>query len=342
MKIKKGVFILLTVISLGLIAGCSSKNKSEDSTVRVAFFANLTHSQALIGKEQGVFQQALGEGNKVIWKQFNSGSSELEALLAGEVDIGYIGPSPAINGYVKSKGEIQIISGAADAGAILVSRKGLLIRDIKELSDKKIAIPQYGNTQDLSLRNLIQEAGLKDKTKGGTVDIVQANNSDIKTLLDQGEIDAALVPEPWGARLVKEIGANVVLDFDKVWRDGKYSTTVLVVRKEYLRDHPDVVEKFLRTHIKLTDYINENQDEAKKLVNKQIVDLTKQSLPDDVLDASFRRLTITNNPESEAINDMVQLSVKAGYIRQQPNIDNLLNLDLLNKVLQEKEQQQIQ
>lgn len=338
MKIKRVAVVLSMLVTLGVFVGCSPKKTNDNSTVRIAFFPNITHSQALVGREQGKFQQALGENIKIDWKQFNSGSSELEALLAGEVDIGYIGPSPAINGYVKSKGEIQVISGAADAGAILVSRSGLLIKDIKELSYKKVAIPQYGNTQDLSLRNLIQQAGLKDKTKGGTVDIVQADNSDIKTLLDKGEIDAALVPEPWGARLVKEAGANVVLDFDKIWRDGKYPTTVIAVRKDYLKDHPDVVEKFLRIHVELTDYINKNQEEAKKLVNKQITALTKKPLSKDVLDASFKRLEITSNPESEAINDMVQLSAEAGYVRQQSNIDNLLNLDLLNKILKERKQ----
>lgn len=336
MKMKRGLLALSIIATLGIFVGCSPKKTSENSTVRIAFFPNITHAQALVGREQGKFQQALGENTKIDWKQFNAGSSEIEAILAGEVDIGYIGPGPAINGYSKSKGEIQIISGAADAGAILVTRKDVPIKNVKDLSGKKVAVPQFGNTQDLSLRNLLQENGLKDKTKGGTVEVVQAENPDIQTLLQKGEIDAALVPEPWGARLVKETGANVLLDYDKVWRDGKYPTTVVVVKKSYLKDHPDVVEKFLRTHVELTDYINKNQEEAKKLVNKQITDLTKKSLANDVLDAAFKRLTITTNPENDAVKDMAQLSFKAGFLKEQPNTDKLYNLELLNKILKEK------
>ncbi|HBS60973.1 MAG TPA: sulfate ABC transporter substrate-binding protein, partial [Firmicutes bacterium] len=220
MKITKLTSILFLVIALVVVlAGCAGKNTANEPTkVRVAYFPNITHAQALIGRAEGQFQQALGEGTPIEWKTFNAGPAEIEALFAGEVDIGYIGPGPAINGYVKSKGDLQIIAGATDAGAILVSRKDLVIKNISELSGKRVAVPQFGNTQDLSLRHLLQENGLADTTKGGTVEIRQAENPDIKTLLKKGDIDAAIVPEPWGSRLISEVGANVVLDYNQVWR----------------------------------------------------------------------------------------------------------------------------
>lgn len=89
----------------------------------------------------------------------------MEAMLVGELDIAYIGLGPAINGYVKSKGDIQIIAGATDAGAILISRKDVKISNLKELKNKKIADPQFGNIQDLILRYLLKQNGLKDTTK---------------------------------------------------------------------------------------------------------------------------------------------------------------------------------
>lgn len=351
MKGKKFVIALSIISILGAFTGCgpnqgsqnnASSGKSDSSTVRVGFFPNITHSQALVGREQGTFQKALGDKTKIEWKQFNAGSSEIEAFLAGALDIGYIGPGPAINGYTKSKGDIQIIAGATDAGAILVSRKDLPIKDVKELSGKKVAVPQFGNTQDLSLRYLLSQNGLKDKTKGGTVEIVQADNPDIKTLLDKKQVDAAIVPEPWGSRLVKEVGANVILDYDKVWREGKYPTAVIIVRKEFLEKHADIVEKFLKAHVDLTEYINKNNSEASDIVNKQIKDLTKSSLAKDVLDSAFKRLTVTNNPEKDAAVEMVNLSVTTGFLKQAPDTKNLINLELLNKVLKEKGQSQIQ
>ncbi|SHJ78285.1 aliphatic sulfonate ABC transporter substrate-binding protein [Propionispora hippei] len=328
---------VLAGMVLGL-SGCSSQQASESKNVkvRIALFPNITHSQGLVGKGEGRFEKALGEGNQVEWKIFNAGPSEIEALFAGEVDIGYIGPGPAITGYVKSKGDLQIIAGATDAGSVLVSRSGLIIKDLKELSGKRIAVPQFGNTQDLSLRNILLENGLQDTTKGGTVEIRQADNPDIKTLLDQGAVDAALVPEPWGTRLIKEVKANLVLDEKQVWRNGKYTTAVVIARTSFIKEHPDLVEKFLRTHVELTSYINENQAQAQETLNDQIKAITQKPLGKDLLADSFKRLTVTYDPQKESVIGFSKLSAAAGFVKEEPDLKNLFNFTILNKVLKEK------
>ncbi len=340
--LKSVVAALVMTTVLIATSACGSKKVDQNVTVRVAHFPNITHSQALIGRAEGQFQKALGDINKIEWKEFNAGPSEIEALFAGEIDIGYIGPGPAINGYAKSKGDLQIIAGATDAGAILVTRKDLVLKSVKELSGKKVAVPQFGNTQDLSLRNLMQQNGLKDTTKGGTVEVRQAENPDIKTLLDKGEIDAALVPEPWGSRLVKEVKANVLLDYKEVWKEGKYTTAVIIARTQFIKDHPDIIEKFLRAHVELTDYINKEPEKAKETVNTQIKELTKSALAKDVLDEAFKRLVVTNNPEKESVQGFIKLSVETGFLKEEPDAKNLFNLKILNKILKEKGQAEIQ
>lgn len=340
--LKSVMAALVMTMVLVTTSACGSKKVDKNVTVRVAHFPNITHSQALIGRAEGQFQKALGDTNKIEWKEFNAGPSEIEALFAGEIDIGYIGPGPAINGYAKSKGDLQIIAGATDAGAILVTRKDLVLKSVKELSGKKVAVPQFGNTQDLSLRNLMQQNGLKDTTKGGTVEVRQAENPDIKTLLDKGEIDAALVPEPWGSRLVKEVKANVLLDYKDVWREGKYTTAVIIARTQFVKDHPDIVEKFLRAHVELTDYINKEPEKAKETVNAQIKELTKSALAKDVLDEAFKRLVVTNNPEKESVQGFIKLSVETGFLKEEPDAKNLFDLKILNKILKEKGQAEIQ
>lgn len=338
MKITKFALVVTLALAVaGGLSGCSKTTvEQKNTTVRIAHFPNITHSQALVGRATGQFQKAFGESNVIDWKTFNAGPAEIEALFAGEVDIGYIGPGPAINGYTKSKGDLQIIAGATDGGAILVTRKGLVLKNVGELSGKRVAVPQFGNTQDLSLRHILQENGLQDTTKGGTVEIRQADNPDIKTLLDQGEIDAAIVPEPWGARLVSEVKANVVLDEKQVWRDGKYTTAVVVANTKFIKDHPDIVEKFLRTHVELTAYINTHPEESKDIINSQIKELTGKPLAKEILDAAFSRVFVTNNPEKDSVIDFVQLAVKAGFIKKAPDLKELFNFTILNKVLQEK------
>jgi len=344
MKFRKATAILCTVVLLGAFSGCQNRNSGQNDsniTVHIGYFPNITHSQALVAKQNKSFEKAFGSTAKVQWKQFNAGSSEIESFLAGAIDIGYIGPGPAINGYTKSKGDLQIIAGATDAGAILVSRKDENIKNVKELADKKVAVPQFGNTQDLCLRNLLSRNGLKDKTQGGNVEIIQAANPDIKTLLESKQIDAALVPEPWGSRLVLEANANIVLDYNKVWRQGNYPTAVVLVRKEFLNDHPDIVEKFLKTHVELTDYINKNKEKASDEINNQIYELTKKKLSKGILTSSFNRITVTNDPKKQATDEMIDLSVSTGFIKEKPDAKNLINLELLNKVLKSQGKSQI-
>ncbi|WAG55450.1 ABC transporter substrate-binding protein [Clostridium estertheticum] len=111
---------------------------------------------------------------------------------------------------------------------------------------------------------------------------LQAKNADILALLQKGDIDAALVPEPWGSRLIKEANANIILDYKDVFREGKYTTAVVVVRTEFLKDHPQIVEAFIKNHVETTEYINKNSAKAKEIVNKQITELTKKSISNDV------------------------------------------------------------
>lgn len=337
------VLIVVLVLTSGVLSGCGKDSGMKDGAVadgkkliRVGYFPNMTHAQALVGLSDGTFQKALGDGVTIQEHTFNAGPAEIGALLAGEIDLGYIGPVPAINGFVKSKGELRIVAGAADAGAVLVARKGSAIRDGKGLDNKKVAVPQLGNTQDISLRNFLSQAGLKDAAKGGTVTVIPAENADILTLLSRGEVDAALVPEPWGSRIIKQAGASIVLDSDKVWRDGKYTTAVVIVSTKFLNEHPDLVEKWLTAHVEITERINNDREASKAVINSQIEKLTKKSLPEDVLDSASKRIKVTYNPETESVKDFVKLSSDNGYIKGTPDIKNLFELGLINKVLQQK------
>ena len=300
--------------------------------IRIAFFPNLTHGQALYGKNQGIYEKNL-TGAKVSWKKFNGGPEAIEAFLAGQVDIGYVGPGPALNGYIKTKGDLFIIGGAASGGAVLVVGNHTNIKSIKDLSGKKIAIPQIGNTQDIILRYIIKKAGLKPSYKGGTVDIIHSDNSYIKTLLDNQNIDGALVPEPWGTRLVQESGARILLDSKELYENGNYPTTVIIVRKEFYEKNKDVVEKFLKTHIDITKLIQSNKENAKKIINNEIKNITGKALKDKVINVAFDKVIFTYNPQIEATKFFLDLQIEAGFIRTKPDISGLFNLSILNSLV---------
>lgn len=332
-KFLAAVTLLMSVLVISI--GCSTNNagtKGAKTDVRVAYFPNITHTQALVMKNQGALEKTLGEEANVKWTAFNAGPAEVEAIFAGEIDLGYIGPVPAVSANVKSNGDVSVIAGATNGGAVLVSKKDLSIHSVNELSGLKVAVPQLGNTQHLSLLHLLSENNMATTTNGGDVEVVAAANADIKTMMDGGQIDAALVPEPWGSILENDIGANIVLDYKDIWRNGDYSTAVVVVNNDFAKAHPDIVEKFLQAHKDATVYINENLEEAKGIVNTEIEATTGKSFDKAILDSAFERLIISEEISEESILDFANMSKEEGFIDKMPSEDNFIQKTYLEKI----------
>ncbi len=296
--------------------------------LRIGYFPNITHAQALVLKDQGKVEEAVGDNVNVSWTSFNAGPAEIESIFAGEIDLGYIGPIPAINAYEQSEGDVNIIANASDGGAVLVTRKDLVLEDAKDLDGKKVAIPQLGNTQHLSLLNILKENDLKTVQAGGTVDVVAVENAQVQQLMDSGELDAALVPEPWGSVLEKEIGANLFLDYKEVWMNGEYPVALVICSKDFKTEHPDVVEKFLAAHKEATLFINENLDEAKEIVNRQIKEASGKDTAADILDAGFSRMTITEVLNEDAVFAFAEVNKQEGFIKEVPD-EQIIDTSLL-------------
>lgn len=304
-----------------LLSGCGSS--TEDKEVNIGFFPNITHAQALIEKNNKSIEKALGDEYTVKWSSFNAGPAEVESLFADEIDIGYIGPVPAVNANVKSQGEVSIIANACDAGAVLVKSADSDINSVADLAGKTVAIPQVGNTQHLCLLSLLSENKLTTTEEGGTVNVVAVGNSDLQTMFEQGEIDAALPPEPWGSILEKNCGAQVVLNADEIFLNGNYPTAVVVVRNEFMEEHPEVVEKFLEIHNESTEYINANTGEAAKIVNAQLKEIADKSYDEDILLSAFSRLRISSELNKDAIDAFAKICVDEGFTTKMPG-DNLI------------------
>ena len=216
-------------------------------TIRIGYFPNINHAQAVIGLGKGDFQKALGNNVKVETFQFNAGPSAIESLLAKRIDVSYIGPNPAINGYVVSDGKgVKVIAGATSAGASFVVRNDAGINSVKDLGGKKFASPQLGNTQDVALRKYLLDNGFKTTENGGNVTVVPVANPDILTLFLKKDIDGAWVPEPWATRLIKEANGKIFVDERELWSpEGKFVTANIIVRPDYLKENSDVIKKLL-------------------------------------------------------------------------------------------------
>lgn len=322
-----GITLIVVLIFSLLAIGCSKKNI--DNQVRIGYFSNITHAQALIMKNQKSFEDSLDEEYQVTWTQFNAGPTEVEAMFANELDIGFIGPVPAVNAFLKSKGDVVIIAGVANGGAVLITHKDIKLSSIAGLDGLKIAIPQYGNTQHLSLLNILNENGLSTTSEGGEVEVVAIQNADLNNILSNGEIDGALVPEPWGSILESTIDANVFLDFNEIWMEGNYSTAVVIARKEFIEKYPEVIKKFITIHKQTTEYINSSTEKAKEVVNKELEATTGKALEQDVIDRAFKRIIFSSDISKESIIKFAEINKELGNSSQLP--DNTIFIETFIK-----------
>jgi NitT/TauT family transport system substrate-binding protein len=313
--------------------------------LRVGYFPNMTHSQPLVGlaASNDTFRKVLGPNVQVDPKIFNAGPSAMEALLAGALDMTYVGPNPSINGYVKSNGTaLRIIAGATSGGAVLVVRSDENISSVADLAGKRVATPELGNTQDVAARFYLLSNNLKTVDRGGTVVILPTANPDILTLFQKKELDAAWVPEPWGARLVKEANAKILVDEQSLWPGGQFVTTNLVVSSKFLTDHPDVVKKWLSAHVQMTEWIRDHPTEAKTIVNSEIARLTGKGLDPKVLDDAWGRMQVTYDPISTSLFTAADRAFQLGMLgKTKPELSGIYDLTLLNQVLGESKLQAV-
>jgi NitT/TauT family transport system substrate-binding protein len=316
----------------------------QGTVIRVGAFPNMTHPQAMVGKANRWFEKALGSNAKIDWKSFNAGPSAIEALFSGAIDMTYIGPNPAITGYVRSQGEaLRIVAGATSGGASLVVRNDSGIDKPEDFHGKKVASPQMGNTQDVALRAWLKAHGMKSADKGGDVQVIPLANPDQLTLFLKKELDAAWAPEPWATRLIREGNGRLFLDERDLWPQGQFVTAHLIVSTKFLREHPDLVKTWIRAHVELTDWINGHLAEAKKIVNQQIQKETTKALSAGVLDDAFGRLQVTYDPLRNSLLTSARSAYDAGFLgRHMPDLSGMYDLSLLNQVLAEKGKKAIQ
>jgi NitT/TauT family transport system substrate-binding protein len=331
------IFALFVVLSVGIFA-------SAQTVIHVGAFPNITHSQAMVGKANGWFEKRMGPKVTIDWKSFNAGPSAIEALFAGAIDMTYIGPNPAISGYVRSNGEaLRIVAGATSGGAALVVRNDSGIQKPEDFHGKKVASPQMGNTQDVALRAWLIAHGMKSTDKGGDVQVIPLANPDQLTLFMKKELDGAWAPEPWATRLIREGNGRLFLDERELWPNGQFVTSHLIVRTQFLKEHPDLVKDWIRAHVEVTEWIGGHLPEAKKLLNMQIKKETGKPLADALLDDAFGRMTVTYDPLRSALMTAAKSAFDAGFLgRQMPDLSSLYDLSLLNQVLAEKGKKAIQ
>lgn len=313
-------------LSAGFVSSCSKNTgggaDSGAGPIRFGHFPNITHIQALVAHNlsrngKGWFEARLGR--TIEWYTYNAGPSAIEAIFSKSLDVTYIGPSPVLNAFDKSKGtEPRILAGAANGGSALIVRPGAGIEKPEDFRGKKLATPQLGNTQDVQARAWLVDHGFQVTQTGGDVIVLPTPNADQLSLFTKGDIDAVWTAEPWAARLELEAGGKVFLE------DKDTNVTLLAARSGFLKEQTETAKKLADAHRELTEWVIAHMDEARALAKAELKALTGAAPGDELLNKALARTILTNEISRPSLDRMVISAQKAGFLKSIPALDPLL------------------
>ena len=316
MKTRSAISAGIVVIALlSVLITLSSSDTTPENKIRIAYFPNIGHAIPIVGIEKGFFEESIGDQTKIETRVFDSGPQAIESLFANSIDLAYVGPGPAINGFLNSDNHnVKILAGAASGGASFIVHPNSEINSVSDFAGKKIATPQIGNTQDVSLRHYLSENGLKSAEKGGSVIVYNISNPDIYTLFVKGDIDGAWVPEPWATILETELDGKRLFHEEELWPNKEFASVLLIANTDYVEKNPIIIANFLQSHHETVTWINTNPVETRIVFNDFLNSYLGQSLSDDVVDIALSNIVITADPLHNSIFSFAERADALGYL----------------------------
>jgi NitT/TauT family transport system substrate-binding protein len=297
---------------------------AQDLTIRVGHFPNITHVQALVARafdRQGKswFGERLGPGVKIEWYTYNAGPSAMEAIFANTLDLTYVGPNPALNAYARSRGdEIRVIAGAVNGGSALVVQPDAGLTKPADFRGKRIATPQFGNTQDVSARAWLVAGGLRITQTGGDAQVLPTANPDQLSLFQNKQLDAVWTVEPWVSRLESEAGGRVLVE------EREAITTVLTSSAGFLAKNRELARRFVMAHGELTEWIKQNPEAAQRMVRDELLAGFRAEMSPELVARAWSRMTVTSETSLEAFQAFVTGAQQVGFLRGTPDLSRLI------------------
>jgi len=340
MKKWKLGFLAGALVSSLFLAACgnsaneqaSGEGGSEKQEIRMGYFPNLDHAPAIVGVNKGIFAKDL-EGTNIQTQVFPDGNAFMDALNSGNLDIGYVGPGPAISRFMQGN-DVVILASAANGATLVVARPDSGIETVADLSGKSFCTPGIGCTHNVQLEKMMLDIGLTSNRIGGDVIHQKQNPANVQALFESKQMDAAAVPEPWGTYLVETTGAKVIAEWDEVAWGETLPSVVLVSSKKFVQENPETVKKFLKAHTESIDFVNNNKDESIKAINDTLYELTQKRLPETVLTKSWDRMKFTSDVHTDALQEWADASYELKFIKDEPKLDGLVDTSLIEQIAQ--------
>lgn len=287
------------------LTACQSDPDPRDAegrrVFRIGYMLNVTHAPALVALEAGLYSEALGEDVVVRPVSFLAGPAVIEALFAGEIDVAYVGPNPAVNAFQRSEGEaLQIVAGSTAGGASLIVQPW--VEGPRDLAGTRLASPAIANTQDVALRTYLRGHGVE-------ASVLPMAPTEILHLFREGQLAGAFVAEPWASRLVLEGGGRVLL------RAGPTDpTTVVVVARGALEERPELVDRFLGAHAAAVRLLQESRAIGRRLAGAHLAEALGRPLAPAVLERAFEEMSFTMDVDAAGLEARAREAHALGFL----------------------------
>ena len=330
---KNWLLSLALLLIIGILAACGGDSEEsaggEKEKVIIGYFPNIDHAPAMVAREKGYYEEALGEKVEIEYKTFPDGGTFMTALKSGEIDAGLVGPGPVLNNY-SNGADVKIIGGASSGGTVVVASEQSGIESLEDMKGKTFITPGIGCTHDVQFETYLMEQGIEELASsriGGYIKHVTGNPATYQGMFETGKVDLAAVPEPWASILV-ENGAKVVVSTEEIAYGENLPNVVLVASGELVNDKKEIVQGLVDAQQKSVDFINNNQEESQDIAIKAIKDLTKQEMDKDIVAKAMARITYTTEIDEEVLKEFGQSSFDLEFLKEQPNFDGLVDSSL--------------
>ena len=310
------------VAAFTFAAGCTGT--SDVTHLRIGYQPSTHQVAHTTAMEKGWWQEDLAPYGitQVTDYQFGTGAPEMQAMLAGDLDIAYVGSAPFI-AAVSSGLDAKIIAAVQTQGSDLVLRNDVSYSSPADLVGKKIATFPPGTIQDTILRTWLEENGVDP----ASVNIVPMDPGAATTAISAGQVDGVFLPHPSPSIIAAEGVGRTVVHSGEMMKD--HACCVLVASGSLIREHPELVEQIVKTHIRATEYNFEHQDEAAALYSNktgQNVETVKASFHD--WDGTW---TADPNVITTSVVEYTELQYELGYINKPLTQDDLFDLSFYEK-----------
>ncbi len=277
MKKLQTILVLLLITSV-FVSGCVSdkgnvsnngsgvQRASEITKLRIGHQPSVHHIAFVVADEKGWWQADLAPyGVKDVKEYvFQTGPPEMQAMMAGDLDVAYVGAAPAVTALSQGL-DAKIVAPVQINGSSLALRPEYKYTGPQDLKGLKIATYPPGSIQNTLLRKWLKENGV-DPEKDVTI-VGMAAAGDAISAISAKKVDAVFLPHPAPTSVEKGGNGRIIVQSGQM--EPNHVCCVLLISGKLIRDHPDIVEQIVKTHIKATEYAKTNNDEAAQIYSNK-------------------------------------------------------------------------